>query len=129
MKLGGNEERMRRIVEDLHDTSIRRHPTKDQTRLFKNGFIGIIQLVAMAEALAYHLLPVEAVYSRARCEQDIVATQPLRATQVADLLLFREQGNERFRRMGLKLCARSLFQTADMPRELNRRQLKPEAEP
>src|SRR5262245_35032339 len=129
MKLGSNKKRMRRIVEDLHNASIRCHAAKHQASLFENGFIGIVQLVAMAKALTYHIMSVEPMYTGARDEQDIMATQALRAAQVIDLLLFREQGNERFGRVRLELRARGLFQTADMPGKLNRRQLKPEAQP
>src|SRR5215468_7538861 len=83
----------------------------------------------MAKALTYHVLSVEPLHAAARNEQDIMATQPLRAPQIIDLLLFREQGNERFWRVRLELCARGLFQTTDMPGKLNRRQLKAEAQP
>src|SRR4030095_1402502 len=58
-----------------------------------------------------------------------MATQPLRAPQVIDLLLFREQGNQRFWRVRLELRTRSLFETTDMRRKLNRPQLNPEAQP
>src|SRR5262245_2201629 len=129
MKLGSNKIRMRWIIEDLHNLSIRRHTAKHQASLFKNGFIGIIQLVAMAKALTYHLMSVEPIHAGAREEQDIMASQALRAPQVIDLLLFREQGNERFRRVRLELRARGLFQTTDMPGKFNRRQLKPKAQP
>src|SRR5207245_7483590 len=60
--------------------------------------------------------------------QDIMASQPLGATQVADLLLLRQQGDERFWRMGLKLGAGGLFQTTDMACKLNRRHLEPETQ-
>src|SRR5215831_5183314 len=126
MKLGRNKERMRWIIEDLHNASIRRHATKHQASLFEDGFIGIVQLVAMTKALTNHVLSVEPLRAGARDEQDIMPPQPLRAPQVIDLLLFREQGNERFGRVRLELRARGLFQTTDMAGKLNRRQLKPE---
>src|SRR5262249_27112317 len=129
MKLGSNKERMRWIVEDLHNASIQRHAAKHQASLFENGFIGIVQLVAMAKALADHVLSVEPMHAGAWGEQHIMTSQPLCAPKVIDLLLLREQGNERFRRVRLELCARGLFQTTDMPGKLNRRQLKPEAQP
>src|SRR5262249_13357856 len=129
MKLGSNKIRMCWIIEDLHNPTIRRHAAKHQPSLFENGFIGIVQLVAMAKALTYHVLSIEPMHTGARDEQDIMATQALRAPQVIDLLLFREQGNEWFWRVRLELRARGLFQTADMPGKLNRRQLKPEAQP
>src|SRR6185503_7328842 len=108
--------------------SIRRHTAKNQASFFENGFIGIVQLIAMAKALTYHVLSVEPMHARPRGEQDSVATQPLRASQVVDLFLFREQGNERFWRVRLELRARGLFEATDMPSEFNRRHLKPEAE-
>src|SRR5262245_5421642 len=90
MKLGSDKKRMRWIVKDLHNPSIRRHAAKHQASLFENGFIGIVQLVAMAKALTYHSVSIEPMHAGTRDEQDIMATQPLRAPQVIDLLLFRE---------------------------------------
>src|SRR5262249_41495002 len=122
-------ERMRWVVQDLHDAPIQRHTTKEQPGLFDHGLIGVIELIAMPEALAYYIVAIEALYPRARYEQDIVASQALGATQVADLFLLRQQGDEGFRRMGLKLGAGGLFQTADMAGKLNRRHLKAKAQP
>src|SRR5215475_424805 len=129
MKLRSNKERMRWIIEDLHNASIRRHATKHQASLVEDGFIGIVQLVAMAKALTDHVLSIEPLHAGTRDEQDVMPPQPLRAPQVINLLLFREQGDERFGRMRLELCARGLFQTTDMAGKLNRRQLKPETQP
>src|SRR5262245_31154384 len=129
MKLGGNKERMDWIIKDLHNPSIRCHAAKNQASFFENGFIRIVQLVAMAKALTYHVLSVKPIHPGPWGEQDSVATQPLRASQVINLLLFREQGNERFWRVGLELRARGLFQATDMPGKFNRRHLKSEAEP
>src|SRR5215510_13772854 len=102
MKLGSNKKRMRWIIEDLHNASIWRHATKHQASLFENGFISIVQLVTVAKALTDHVLSVEPLHAGARGEQDIMPPQPLRAPQVIDLLLFREQGNERLRRVRLE---------------------------
>src|ERR671933_180978 len=128
MKLGSDEEWMRRVVEDLHDAPIRSHATKEQSGLFESGFIGVIDLVAMSEALTHHVLAVEALHARSWYEQDIMAAQPLGPTQVADLLLLWEQGDEWFWRMRLKFSARGLFDTADVAGELDRRHLKPETQ-
>src|SRR3989442_7402592 len=66
MKLGRDEERMRRIIEDLHDTPIQSNATKEQSSLFEHGLIGVIELVAMPEALAHHIVSVEGVHRRTR---------------------------------------------------------------
>ena len=66
MELGGNKKRMRWIIENLHNPSIWRHTTKHQASLFENGFISIVQLVAMAKALTYHVLSVEPMHAAAR---------------------------------------------------------------
>src|SRR5262245_23408391 len=101
MKLSGDEERMHRVIEDLHDSTIQRHTTKEQPSFFESGFIGVIELVAMTEALAHYILAIEALHTCTRYEQDVVASQSLRTTQVTDLLLLWEQRDERFWRMGL----------------------------
>jgi len=114
--------------DDLDQIALRVASTDDQPGTLDEIDVGVVDLEAMAVALANGGCLVGTGREGARLERAVIAAQAHGRTFVDHALLVLHHVDDRMRRLGIELHAIGPLQAEDMPRKFDHRDLKAEAQ-
>src|SRR4051794_15624918 len=116
--LRGHEEWVVGQLDDFDEAVVGRGPGAHEARMLEPLAEGVVHLVAVAVALVDHGLAVDLAGAGAVVELHGVGAEPHRATHVADLLLLRQEVDDREWRLGVELGGVRALHAGHVPREV-----------
>ena len=126
--LHAEEPRVALQLGDLHQAAFRVPAADDQAGLLEAGEVIVIHLEAVTVALGHDFLAVGLARERAGLEFAVVSAEPHRAALQDNVALLVHQRDDRVRRFHIELDGVGVFQPQHVARELDDRDLQPEAQ-
>ena len=107
MRLGGNEERMRRQLAHFHDPSIRGDTGKPQSAFHEDGTVVVVYFIAVSVSFVNGIFSVELMCQRVFFQNTGVGAKPQGAADILDAVLVGHKGDDRMGCGGIQLDAQA----------------------
>ena len=95
VRLGGNEERMRRQLAHFHDPSVRGDTGKPQSAFQENGTAVVVYFIAVSVSLMDGILSVELICQRVFFQNTGVGSEPQGTADILNTVLVGHKGDNR----------------------------------
>ena len=129
MELRGDEPWVVGQLDDLDEPALLERPADHEARVDELLAVGVVDLVAVPVTLGDHrLVAVHLARARFLGQLDGLRAEAHRAAEILDLLLLRQQVDDRERRLGIHLGRVGAVEAADVTRELGDRDVHAEAD-